>query len=104
MNVDLQGGLGPMQGQAHHFVRYAPETIEYARNRYVNETKRLYGVLENRLSQSEWLAAGRYTIADIACYSWVWVGFWGAIDVSEFPKVEVQDSLAPGSIYCIFIQ
>jgi glutathione S-transferase len=56
-------GLGPMQGQANHFVRYAPEKIEYGMKRYTNETKRLYSVLEDRLKDNEWLAAGEYTIA-----------------------------------------
>lgn len=101
MPIDVQGGLGPMQGQAHHFVRYAPETFEYARDHFVSETKRHYGVLENRLEQSNWLAAGQYTIADIACYCWVWIGFWGAIDVSEFPKVQVYKSPSPWIMYYI---
>ena len=55
--------MGPMQGQANHFVRYAPEKIEYGQKRYVAETKRVYGVLEGRLKDNEWLAAGEYTIA-----------------------------------------
>lgn len=81
-------GVGPMQGQANHFVRYAPEKIEYGQQRYINETKRLYGVLEKRLSEQEWLAAGEYTIADIATFSWVAVSFWAGVDVSEFPQLE----------------
>lgn len=60
-----------MQGQANHFVRYATEKIEYAQNRYVNETYRLYGVLDGRLKDNEWLAADEYTIA-------------GAVSCSEF--------------------
>lgn len=56
-------GVGPMQGQANHFIRAAPETIPYAQNRYVNETYRLYSVLNERLKDHEWLAAEEYTIA-----------------------------------------
>ena len=73
----LQGGLGPMQGQANHFVRYAPEKIEYGVKRYTNETRRLYGVIEKHLSDGrEWLAAGQYTIADMANFSWVFMHEW----------------------------
>jgi hypothetical protein len=61
--------MGPMQGQANHFVRYAPEKIEYGQKRYVAETKRVYGVLENRLKDHEWLAAGEYTIAGALTFS-----------------------------------
>ncbi|PSB26690.1 glutathione binding-like protein [Stenomitos frigidus] len=64
------GGLGPMAGQNHHFSQYAPEKIPYAINRYVNETGRLYAVLDKRLSDREFLA-GEYSIADIASYPWV---------------------------------
>ncbi|RHW16282.1 thiol:disulfide oxidoreductase [Sphingomonas gilva] len=64
------GGLGPMLGQNHHFNRYAPEKIEYAINRYVNETNRLYGVLDRRLAGREFIA-GDYSIADMACYPWI---------------------------------
>ncbi|MFH7028338.1 MAG: glutathione binding-like protein [Heteroscytonema crispum UTEX LB 1556] len=64
------GGLGPMAGQNHHFNRYAPEKIEYAINRYVNETGRLYAVLNKRLADREFVA-GDYSIADIAAYPWI---------------------------------
>lgn len=64
------GGLGPMAGQNHHFVQYAPEKIQYAIDRYVNETARLYAVLNKRLSDREFVA-GEYSIADIACYPWI---------------------------------
>lgn len=64
------GGLGPMAGQNHHFVQYAPEKIQYAIDRYVNETARLYAVLNQRLSDREFVA-GEYSIADIACYPWI---------------------------------
>lgn len=79
--------MGPMQGQANYFVRYAPEKIEYAQKRYVAETKRVYGVLEDRLKDHEWLAAGEFTIADIATFSWVWGAAWAGIDVDEFPNI-----------------
>ncbi len=65
------GGVGPMLGQAHHFRIYAPEKIEYAVNRYTNEAKRLYGVIDTRLSRHEWLAGDQYTIADIATFPWL---------------------------------
>ena len=63
-------GLGPMAGQNHHFVRYAPEKLPYAITRYVNETNRLYGVLNRRLADREFIG-GAYSIADIACYPWI---------------------------------
>jgi GST-like protein len=64
------GGLGPMLGQNHHFRHYAPETIDYAVNRYTNEAGRLYGVMDRRLGEVEYLA-GPYSIADIACFPWI---------------------------------
>jgi GSH-dependent disulfide-bond oxidoreductase len=64
------GGLGPMAGQNHHFSKYAPEKIDYAINRYVNETGRLYAVLNQRLADREFVA-GDYSIADIAAYPWI---------------------------------
>lgn len=71
-----------MQGQANHFFRYAPEKIEYGIKRYQNETKRLYGVIEKHLSEGrEWLAAGQYTIADMANFSWVWGHAWAGTDI-----------------------
>ena len=63
-------GLGPMAGQNHHFARYAPEKIPYAIERYVRETNRLYGVLNQRLRDRAYVA-GEYSIADIACYPWI---------------------------------
>jgi len=64
------GGLGPMAGQNHHFARYAPEKIPYAIDRYVKETNRLYGVLNKRLADREFIA-GAYSIADMAAYPWI---------------------------------
>ncbi|KAK3988361.1 disulfide-bond oxidoreductase YfcG [Cladorrhinum sp. PSN332] len=84
------GGLGPMQGQANHFARYAPEKIQYGIDRYQNETRRLYGVLENQLSSSTssgYLVGDRITIADIACWGWVAASHWAGIDLTKFPKL-----------------
>jgi GST-like protein len=64
------GGLGPMLGQAHHFRQYAPERIPYAIDRYTNEANRLYGVLDRRLADREFIA-GAYSIADMACWPWI---------------------------------
>lgn len=64
------GGLGPMAGQAHHFRQYAPEKIEYGINRYTNEVNRLYGVMNKRLADRDYLA-GEYSIADMACIGWI---------------------------------
>jgi GSH-dependent disulfide-bond oxidoreductase len=65
------GGLGPMAGQNHHFGIYAPEKIPYAITRYVNETNRLYGVLDRRLKGRAFIAGDAYSIADMACYPWI---------------------------------
>ncbi len=64
------GGLGPMLGQAHHFRNYAPEKLQYAIDRYTNETNRLYGVLDRRLEGREFIADD-YSIADMACWPWI---------------------------------
>lgn len=68
------GGLGPMAGQAHHFLKYAPEEIPYAKNRYRAEVARLYGVLDRQLAKSEFVAGDNYTIADMAI--WPWASLW----------------------------
>lgn len=68
------GGVGPMAGQAHHFLKYAPEDIPYAKKRYVDEVARLYGVLDKRLSQNTYVAGPDYTIADMAI--WPWASLW----------------------------
>ena len=65
------GGLGPMAGQNHHFVQYAPEVIPYAIERYVKETARLYAVLDKRLADRDFIAGPDYSIADMACYPWI---------------------------------
>jgi len=65
------GGLGPMAGQNHHFVHYAPEKLPYAMDRYVKETSRLYAVLNKRLEKRDFIVGKQYTIADMAAYPWV---------------------------------
>lgn len=82
------GGIGPMLGQAHHFRIYAPEKIEYAVDRYTNEAKRLYGVLERQLSKSAYLAGNAYTIADIATFPWLRSWENQGIDWADFPHVK----------------
>ena len=78
-------GLGPMAGQAHHFLHYAPEKVPYAIDRYVRETARLYGVLNKRLADREFIA-GEYSIADMACYPWV-LPERQRQDLSNFPHL-----------------
>ena len=70
------GGVGPMLGQTHHFRIYAPEKIEYAINRYTNETRRLYGVMDKQLGKTAYIAGKSYTIADMAIWPWLrnWKG------------------------------
>lgn len=82
------GGFGPMLGQAHHFRRAAPEPIPYAIDRYVNEAKRLYGVIDKRLGEAEYLGGAEYTIADIVTYPWAARHEWHAVDLGEFPNVQ----------------
>lgn len=81
------GGVGPMLGQAHHFRRFAKEQIPYAIDRYTNETRRLYGVIDRRLGESRWLAGDDYSIADIATYPWIMRHEWQGVDLAEFPNV-----------------
>ena len=82
------GGLGPMQGQANVFFRYFPEKIPAAIERYQNEVRRLYGVMDRRLAGNDYLA-GDYSIADIACYPWVAQHDWSGIDLTPFPALTV---------------
>ena len=82
------GGVGPMLGQAHHFRIYAPEKIEYAVNRYTNEAKRLYGVIDKQLSQHHYLAGDEYTIADIATFPWIRSWKNQGIELSEYPRLK----------------
>lgn len=81
------GGLGPMQGQAHVFFRYAPEKIPFAISRYQNETRRLYEVLETQLQKTPFLA-GDYSIADIAAFPWVRLHDWAGVTVDGLPAVQ----------------
>ncbi|KAJ5287646.1 hypothetical protein N7478_003332 [Penicillium angulare] len=83
------GGIGPMQGQANHFRLFANTRSDYGIKRYIDETKRLFSVLEIRLKESPWLAGDKYTIADIANYSWVQMAPGALeIDLAEFPAVK----------------
>lgn len=86
----LNAGVGPMQGQANHFFRYAPEKIEYGINRYQNETRRLYRILDQRLFQSTsgYLVGDRCTIADIAHWGWVATAGMAGIEIDEFPNLK----------------
>ena len=78
-------GLGPMHGQAHHFVRYAPEPPEYAVNRYMTEARRLLRVMDARLAEAPYLAGDEYSIADMACWSWIRAA--RAIDIADYPAL-----------------
>jgi len=80
------GGVGPMFGQAHHFLRAAPEPVPYGIERYTKETRRLYGVLDRRLNEEPYLAS-TYSIADIATYPWVARHEWHKVELKEFPAV-----------------
>ena len=82
------GGVGPMLGQAHHFRIYAPEKIEYAINRYTNEAKRLYGVMNRRLAQSKYMAGPDYSIADIAIFPWLRSWKNQGIDWNDYPHLK----------------
>ena len=82
------GGVGPMLGQAHHFRIYAPEKIPYAIDRYTNEAKRLYGVMNKRLAKSKYIAGPEYTIADIAIFPWLRSWKNQGIDWNDFPHLK----------------
>ncbi|CZR57769.1 related to glutathione S-transferase GstA [Phialocephala subalpina] len=110
----MQSGIGPMQGQANHFFRYAPEKIDYAVERYQTETKRLYKVLEDRLVEQKgsnvtaagtkasiaggtsglsdgngpWVVGDRCTIADLACFSWINWAEWAGVPLDDFPELK----------------
>jgi len=81
------GGLGPMAGQNHHFALYAPERIPYATTRYINETNRLYGVLNKHLAGREWIAE-TYSIADMAAYPWIVPHKAQQQDLNDFPHLK----------------
>ena len=82
------GSVGPMLGQAHHFRIYAPEKIQYAIDRYTNEARRLYGVIDRRLARSEWLGGAEYTIADIATFPWLRSWQNQGIVLDEYPHLK----------------
>lgn len=81
------GGFGPMLGQNHHFNKYAPEKLPYAMKRYTDETHRLYGVLNKRLADHDYVA-GEYSIADMAIYGWATLWEGQGMDIEEFPHVK----------------
>ncbi|HUT51584.1 MAG TPA: glutathione S-transferase N-terminal domain-containing protein [Alphaproteobacteria bacterium] len=80
------GGIGPMLGQAHHFRNYAPEKLPYAIDRYTNEGQRLYGVVDRRLAEAEFVA-GDYSVADMALYPWMRIWENQGIDIDKVPNV-----------------
>lgn len=82
------GGVGPMLGQAHHFLGYAPEKIPYAMNRYKNEANRLYGVIDRRLRESKYIACGEYTIADMAIVPWLRYPERQGVEIDEYPSLK----------------
>ena len=82
------GSIGPMLGQTHHFRVYAPQPIEYAINRYTNETRRLYGVMDTQLGKTAYLAGNDYTIADIASFPWTRSWKNQGIELDDFPNVK----------------
>jgi GST-like protein len=82
------GGVGPMLGQAHHFRGYAPEKLPYAIDRYSNEAKRLYSVIDKRLTQSPWLGGKEYSIADIATFPWLRSWERQGIVLSDYPHLK----------------
>lgn len=82
------GGLGPMAGQNHHFSQYAPEKIPYAIDRYINETNRLYGVLDRRLADRPFVAGEAYSIADMASYPWIVPHENQGQNLDDFPNLK----------------
>ncbi len=82
------GHIGPMLGQAHHFIGYAPEKLPYAIDRYSKEANRLYGVLDRRLAESNYVACDSYTIADIAIMPWLRTASRQNVNMDEYPHVK----------------
>ncbi len=81
------GGVGPMLGQAHHFLKHNPGKARYAEERYAAEAKRLYGVLDKRLAEHAYLAGGCYSIADMATWPWISRYEWQAVDFATYPNL-----------------
>jgi GSH-dependent disulfide-bond oxidoreductase len=82
------GTVGPMLGQAHHFRLYAPEKVDYAINRYTNEAKRIYNVIDGRLARAEYLAGNGYSIADIATFPWLRSWEKQGITLGDYPHLQ----------------
>ncbi|KAF1957885.1 glutathione S-transferase II [Byssothecium circinans] len=82
------GGLGPMQGQANHFNRFAPERIAYGMQRYTGETERLVGILDNHLKDKEYLVGNKYSIADISSFGWVNALRFAGVEIDDFPNLK----------------
>jgi GSH-dependent disulfide-bond oxidoreductase len=82
------GHIGPMLGQAHHFLQYAPEKIEYAMNRYRNEANRLYGVVDQQLEKNEWVAGDEYTIADMSIMPWLRFPERQGVNIDDYPRLK----------------
>ena len=82
------GGVGPMLGQAHHFRKYAPETIPYAVNRYTSEAARLYRVIDKRLGETAYLAGDDYSLADMATYPWLRAHKWQGQALEDYPNLQ----------------
>ncbi|MCE8032245.1 glutathione S-transferase [Billgrantia tianxiuensis] len=82
------GGLGPLLGQAHHFLHFKPGKAAYAEERFHGEAQRLYRVMDARLADNTYLAGDEYTIADMACWPWVSRYEWQRIDLADYPNVK----------------
>jgi GST-like protein len=82
------GGVGPMFGQAHHFMRAKKDEIPYGSERYGNEARRLYGVMDRQLQKNDFISGSEYTIADMAIYPWVARHEWHRVDLAQFPAVK----------------
>ena len=82
------GGVGPMLGQAHHFRIYAPQKIDYAIERYTNEAKRLYGVMDRQIARHRYIAGDEYSIADIAVFPWLRSWKNQGIDWNDYPNLK----------------
>ena len=81
------GGVGPMFGQVHHFVKYNKGKSEYAEERYTKEARRLYGVMDKRLNKNQYISGKEYSIADISIWPWTARFDWQEIDLNDFPNV-----------------
>ena len=82
------GSVGPMLGQTHHFVKYNAGKVPYAEDRYLNENRRIYGVLDRRLSQEPYIAGSDYTIVDMATWPWISRFDWQTMDLNDYPNVK----------------